>query len=47
MAGKATISSVDFITTAVDFRKWLRFPRGAAGASSASLRGLNIAATLP
>jgi hypothetical protein len=35
-AGKAAISLVDFLNPAVDFRKWLRFPRGAAGASSAS-----------
>ena len=25
-----------YLDTAVDFRKWLRFPRGAAGASSAT-----------
>ncbi|KPB04465.1 hypothetical protein AAV98_11060 [Bacillus sp. CHD6a] len=39
---EATEKDLDFkilLNTAVDFRKWLRFPRGAAGASSASPAG--------
>jgi hypothetical protein len=39
---EATEKVIDFrffLATAVDFRKWLRFPRGAAGASSATPAG--------
>ncbi|KPB06636.1 hypothetical protein AAV98_02310 [Bacillus sp. CHD6a] len=39
---EATEKDLDFeilLNTAVDFRKWLRFPRGAAGASSATPAG--------
>ncbi len=37
------LSLIDMFFTAVDFRTGLRFPRGACGASSASLRGLHYA----
>ncbi|KPB04110.1 hypothetical protein AAV98_13865 [Bacillus sp. CHD6a] len=39
---EATEKDLDFeilLNTAVDFRKWLRFPRGTAGASSATPAG--------
>ncbi len=47
MAGYTTILLIDLLNTAVDFRKWLRFPRGDLEPPQLRLRGLNIVATPP